>query len=143
MLAPMVAALPAVACEAPGPLPDLSNTEISRLTANAIRNSDVIVDAIVIRKGEALFLEPIKIWEGRHQRLYELDYSCSQSLAVGSRVRVLLTISETHPQLWHVTEPLVDRRMRSILFDSLLDAHLGQVRPPDYENGGLPYPPLP
>jgi hypothetical protein len=143
MLAQMCVALPAIACSPPTPLPELSEPEITRLTARAIQDSDVIVDAVVKHNEETIFLQSIKVWKGTYQHLYELGYSCGQTMTINSRVRVLLTKFDDSLNLWSVTEPLVDRRRKSKLFDSLLDEHIGNVRPSDFENGGLPHPPVP
>lgn len=146
-IAPIVAlmfpALPAIACSPPNPLPELSSAEITRHTTKAIQNSDVIVDAIVAHKGETLFLRPIKVWKGKRQSSYELAYACYQPLRIGSKVRVMLTISEVYPKLWSVTMPFLGYGFSTKLFDGLLDAHIGQVRAPDYENGDLVHPPPP
>ena len=133
---------PALACSPPDSAPQLSNEEITKITAERIERSDAIIDGIVTEKKDGrIFLEPIKVWKGKHlRRFYIANSGCGVFLSSGMKVRALL---EGETSGFMMMAPLGDDRLKTQLHDSLIDAYLGQVRPPDFENGGVPYPPLP
>jgi hypothetical protein len=133
---------PALACSRPDGAPILSNEEIVKITKERIARADVIVDGIVIEeKDDRVFLKPIKVWKGKPLRRYYIANSgCDVFLSGRTKVRGLL---EGESIGLMMMAPLGENRLKTQLYDSLIDAYLGQVRPADFENGGLAYPPLP
>ncbi|WP_336972490.1 hypothetical protein [Sphingobium aromaticiconvertens] len=132
----------ALACSPPQGEVELSSAEISKITHERIERSDAIIDALVVQTKEgAFFLKPFKVWKGKPRRLYSIGNSdCDVSLVAGSKVRALL---EGNSSSWMMMAPLYNRKMGTRLFDSIVDASLHHARPKDFENGSLPYPPVP
>lgn len=133
---------PALACSRPDGAPRLSNEEIVKITTERIQRADVIIDGIVTEKKDGkVFLKPVKIWKGKPLRLYYIENSgCGVFLTNGTKIRALLEGESTGLMMM---APLGDNHLQTRLYDSLIDAYLGQVRPTDFENGGPQYPPPP
>jgi hypothetical protein len=137
---------PSWACSPPGQTAERPANELAHLAATEIRASKVILDALVTYRGETIFLKPLRVWKGKHQKLYEVageNYCGGAALAVGSKVRVLLTKLFPSEKGWFVIRPLEDRNSRSVVFDRAVDAYVGHVRPSGFENGAPPHFPLP
>ncbi|BBE00052.1 hypothetical protein SAMIE_1035520 [Sphingobium amiense] len=132
----------AFACAPPANEGGFSGAEISKMTYERIKRSVAIIDATVARdKAGTFFLKPLRVWKGQPHRFYYIANSgCDISLSPGTKVRALL---EGDASGWMMMAPLYDRRTGTRLFDSIVDAHLRNARPKGFENGGLPFPPLP
>ena len=119
-----------------------SGAEVSKMTHERIKRSVAIIDATVVRnKAGMFFLKPLRVWKGQPHRLYYIVNSdCDISLSPGTKVRALL---EGDASGWMMLAPLYERRTGARLFDSIVDTHLRNARPKNFENGSFPVPPMP
>jgi hypothetical protein len=132
----------AFSCSPPAGNGAFSSAEISKMTHERIKRSAAIIDATVVRdKAGTFFLKPLKIWKGQPHRLYYIVNSdCDIFLSPGTKVRALL---EGDASGWMMMAPLYDRGTGARLFNSIVDTHLRNARPKNFENGGFPVPPMP
>lgn len=123
--------------------PFLTYDEITRVAKIKIRQSDVILDATVVRRQNgSVILKPIRVWKGARRSTYYISNAgCGVALAGGTKVRVLLQKLDWD---WMVVEPVIGRAANTRRrFDEVLDSHLGNARPSSYQSVAPLVPPLP
>lgn len=123
--------------------PFLTYDEITRVAKTKIKQSDVILDAVVVRRQNgSVILQPIRVWKGvRRSSYYISNAGCGVALSAGTRVRVLLQKLDWD---WMVIEPVIGRAANTRRrFDEVLDSHLGNTRPTSYQSVAPLVPPAP
>ena len=136
-----LSASPASACSPPRDEPSYSDRDVARLTRWQIRQADVIVDGLVkFDRNGAYYLRPIKVWRGQKRRRYHIaNFSCGVALVPGEKVRALL---DRDGPAFMMFSPVRTKRSSTRVADRIIDAHLGQRRPAEYQNGdGLRFAP--
>lgn len=130
----------ASACSPPHDEPSYSDRDVARLTRGQIRQADVIVDGLVKFDKNGTYLRPIKLWSGQKLRRYHItNASCGVALVPGEKVRALL---DRVGPAFMMLSPVRTRRSSTRVSDRVIDAHLGQRRPVEYQNGdGLRFAP--
>lgn len=135
-----LSASPASACSPPRDEPSYADRDVARLTRWQIRQADVIVDGLVKFDRNGTYLRPIKIWRGQKLRRYRIiNDSCGVALVPGEKVRSLLDRVGSD---FMMLSPVRTKRSSTRVSDRIIDAHLGQRRPAEYQNGdGLRFAP--